>query len=855
MFLPSKTIQAQTPTRAQLEQSVQAQGVDPAELERRLIAKGYNINSMSEQELIELRPIVEAEIAAMKSEKEAASNPIAEEKTEEVVASPPPKAPSTESTVNASLKVETPNSSVFGYELFEPYKRGSQPSRAIKDDYILGPGDEMILTILGVSQAEVLFKIDDRGYINPERVPKIYLKGLTLAQARKKLIRVARDFYTFRDDEFVLQVSSSRTVQIEVVGEVPTPGRYVFKATETLLDVLARAGGIKGSGTLRAIQLIRDGKTNSIDLYAYFIDPNNINQLYLQDGDVLFIPLQGPLVEINGAVKRQRTFEFLPDEDARYVMDELAAWDMRARKDLVQVERFTPEGLQAYEYDFTTDIPYKFKDGDLVTVLSYDSDQNNTVRVTGAVQAPGIFAIQDYKTFKDLIPVVIPDSRTRLDVAYVTRILPDGREVLFEVDPEAQLNGEAEPFVFEGNETVQFLKKAAYVDETRISVQGMVREPGDFSLDSNVTVSALIDLSRGFRDEALQEKVFVFRKTRNGETRTIAIDEANYGTAYLQDLDRLFVAQVEGVSKAAYISISGEVNESQLVPYDAGFTLIDLVAVASGTTLYADLDQIWVYRVTWDPEQKILGEVNEMQLSLEANAEFTFEPFDVVVVRRKPGLELQRIVQLDGEFTYPGTYAVAKGEKLSSVIERAGGITDEAQGMSAFMYRENEPPMALNIDKILKGSYSDISLQSGDRIVVPSLNEQVTIRLSNTLAGDNRNQLKLNSDVLISAPYVEGKSAKWYVKNFSGGIGEKGSKRHLLVQHSNQLVEGTSGFLFFKNYPEVYPSSSIVVGRRPEKPKKEKPEGETFDINKFSATFLTSTTAILTILILINQLQ
>jgi len=270
-------------------------------------------------------------------------------------------------------------------------------------------------------------------------------------------------------------------------------------------------------------------------------------------------------------------------------------------------------------------------------------------------------------------------------------------------------------------------------------------------------------------------------------------------------------------------------------------------------TFAGDSTKIVVYRIAFDG--KDIGKVKEFTLDSRISGSFTFEPFDAVVVRRKPGFEFQEYVTIRGEVAYPGRYAIREGEKVSELIRKAGGLTKEAFPSAASFTRQGKGKVFISVDRILKvgNTYNNIELLPGDEIFIPTKDMTVEIRLANTEAAEYAMFSDKYERESVHVAYVAGKSARWYVKNMVGGYGEDAKRTKTNVVYANGTVKDYKWYRFTYRYPRVKPGSTVVVGSKPVKEEKDRQKSD-FDWQEFSANLMAQTTSILSIYVLATRL-
>jgi protein involved in polysaccharide export with SLBB domain len=862
-FVPAMALAqpTQQEARRMAYAEAQRQGVDPAELEARLQVRGINTATLTMSDVPRIQPIVEEEIAKMKAEAASQKAPMSDEATISIA--------DTAVTVNERVKVEEIEESkaevalsdssdanlVFGKHIFRDGSiRTFEVSKDYipNDSYILGPGDVVTVSIFGKSQADLQFTIKPDGFIEPASLPKIYLKGVSLGQARKIVERRLRNFYQFESGQFALTLTTARTLTIQITGAVAQPGTYTLSAYNTAFNALIAAGGPSKLGTVRNIQVINGGRVKELDVYEYLFNPKKQKDYYLQNNDILYVPFIGDLVEVKGSVKQVGVFEMKDKETFSDLLTYAGGYLSDALEDEIQLVRKNEEGSFVKEYSGKELASLTFEDGDKVIIATQTSDKKDYVEVKGLVDYPGVYGIRDYPTLKVLLEKVGLREETRMDVGYLTRLRADGTTSLQSFSLEDVLNGGVDVELM-AEDIIQVLDKRNYVDRATVKVSGEVRNPASYTVDDALTVQALIDLSNGLTQEAKRDAAYVFRIYPNGETEVLPVDLSDTSFEFM-DRDELRILSEKTFYDGAVISVSGEVKIPLEMPYDATITLAEVVELAGGLTFAGDSTQLMVYRMNFSGEE--IGELVEVPLNLGVNGAFTFEPFDALVVRKKTGFEFQEFVTISGEVLYPGRYAIKEGETVKDVIRKAGGLTKEAFPEAATFVRQGKDRVFISIDRILRGggSYDNIEMLPGDQIIIPTKDMTVEIRLANTEAAEYGQFSSDYARQSVHVAYVAGKSARWYVKNMVGGFSDDAKRTDVNVVYANGTVKDFKWYRLSYRYPQVKAGSMVVVGAKPKKEEKEKRKREEFNWQEFSANIMAQTTSIFSLYVLATRL-
>ena len=832
------------------------QGVDPDELERRLQARGINTAALTMSDVARVQPIVEEEIAKIKA---AQSDGLPA-----VTLVPSPKVDSTKLNTRIEVaEVETfetdkilkvkPENSVFGKHIFQD---GSITTFEVSKDYIpsdayiLGPGDVVTVSIFGRSQADLQFTIKPDGFIAPSNLPKIYLKGISLGQARTLVENRFKNFYQFDKGQFALTLTTARTLTVQITGAVENPGTYTLSAYNTAFNALMAAGGPNALGTVRNIQVINGRNVKELDVYQFLFNPKKQSDYYLQNNDILFVPFTGNLVEIEGSVKQKGVFEMKDQENFDELISYAGGYLSDALKDEIQLVRKDSQGSFVKEYSGDALSKVTFQDGDKVIVATQTSDQKDYVEVKGAVNYPGIYGIRDYPTLKMLLEKVDLREESRTDVAYLLRIAPNGVSSVQSFRPDEVITGSID-IALEAEDVIQILNQRDFTDSTVVTVTGAVRDTGIYYIDSNVTIETLINLSNGLKKGAKKDLGFVYRTAPNGETQVIPVALDDVGFTF-QDRDELHILSEKTFYDKAVLSVSGEVKTPLELPYDKNITVAQVIELAGGLTFAGDSSELIIYRMPFSGAS--IGELEEITVNLATDGTQTFEPFDALVVRRKYGFTFQDYVNIKGEVVYPGRYALRKGETVKDLIRKAGGITNEAFPEAAQFSREGKGTISIQIDRILKNSraYDNISLLPGDDIYIPKKDYTVEIRMANTEAENYGLFSERFNGESMHVAYVAGKNSGWYVKNMAGGFGENAKRTNTTVVYANGVSKEYSFWRIKNRYPKVKPGSMIVVGSKPEKEgKKDRKE---IDWQAFTQNLVAQATSLLTVYTLATKL-
>lgn len=492
--------------------------------------------------------------------------------------------------------------------------------------------------------------------------------------------------------------------------------------------------------------------------------------------------------------------------------------------------------LDVYQYlvDGKNDVNMTLRDGDLIMVPAYEK----RIKIGGELKRTGIFEAKE----GDLVSDILKYAGGFTDKAYTHRIelyRNDSRQIVYKdieaasFDQVELVNGDS---IFAG----QIIGRI----ENRVSIDGAVMRPGNYELSEDMTLARLLENAEGLRKDAFLERGQVLRLDDNLQLETVPFDvkklvEGEFDMA-LEREDLVHIYSMDSLRQRRYFTIRGEVQKPGRFGYRDGTTLADLIAYAGGLRETAASSYIEVARRLSHEEasdyQRRTGHLYQFTISRNLNMDdtdsnFELQPFDQVFVRKAPGFSRGGSVQVDGEVLYSGEYHLNnREERLSTIIERAGGLTPDAFPSGAMLTRETELDkkeiklreqlqerdqqvkfddtdfnvLAIDLEAALEnpGSRDDVFLHAGDELFIPR--ELQTVRVGGEV---------LNP---INTSHIEGKGLKFYV-NQTGGFTDMSKKSRAYVIYPNGKAAATKNYVLFKNYPKILPGSEIIIPRKPEK--------------------------------------
>jgi len=831
-----------------------SKGLTEQEVKDRLKTKGIDVDALPESEIIKNRPIIEQTVAELEAEKNAGKSETRQEKPagQPEVVTPIEPAPlestkETKADVVAVAPTPTPGpGDIYGHSVFrtgslEIYRVSKDASPP--DVYVLAPGDRINVLIFGASQTDLQYQINSAGFIQPNAMPKIFLSGLTLAQARDMLSKRFSSYYRFNRDQFALTLNTSRTLNINIFGEVLKQGSFTTSALNTALNALAVSGGPTGFGSVRNIQIIRGSNKKILDVYAFMRNPILQFDFFLQNNDIIYVPPAEKIVSLEGSVNRPMRYELRAGEGVNELIEFAGGLKPDVYTEFLQLQRFENNTTVIKDYSLADiqsgKVTLNLRNGDIVRLRSINSPLKGYVSMNGAVEYTGNYDLGTTATAKTLLSKARIRPEAKMEQAFIVRKLPDSTEKVIAFSAADVMSGKAQDIKLEKEDELILYEQARYTDRFNISVVGEVRSPFDrsFRYDDRLTLVDALGLAGGLKPTASQA-AYIYRTNpfRQKRTEYIPVDLGSQ-TAKLEPGDRLVVLNKDVYEREATLDITGEVVNPTKLRFDSSMTLKDLVRVAGGPTLAANLDRVDIFRLQFSTTQAPKKELVTVRIDkdmnpLEAGASLALQPYDYVVVRRISEFVLNEAVEIRGEVRSEGGYVMNDREfYFSELLERAGGFTPYAdpENISLVRYADNSGLLVFDAKKALKSpgrKKFDPILRPGDFIQVPKLNNVVRIETAGTryVMGATQKILQVN--------YQGRHDAAWYIRNIAGGFNKRADRRTVKTVRENGLVDRTKHFLFFKNYPEVIYGDRIVMDLKPEKLKPEKKTVKEVDWDK-----------------------
>ena len=652
---------------------------------------------------------------------------------------------------------------VFGRNIFNTRNLTFEPSVniATPPNYRLGPGDEVIIDIWGTSQNTIRQQISPDGTINIEKIGPVSLSGMTVSEANEYLKRVLGKTYSGLDApngtlEIRLTLGNTRTIQINVMGEVVQPGTYALSSFSTVFHALYRAGGVSDIGSLRNVQVTRNGKTVAkVDVYDFIMKGKTQDDIRLQEGDVIIVPAYEALVQISGNVKRPMRFEMKKNETLATLIGYAGGFSADAYTRSLRVVR---QNGEEYEINTVKEIDYSaypMRNGDVVTAEAILNRFTNKLEVRGAVYRPGIYQLNgEINTVRALVN----EAKGLTGDAFTNRaVLQREREDLtteiISVDVRSIMAGTSPDIPLQKNDILYIPSIHDLEDRGDVAIFGEVAKPDSYSYSDNMTLEDLIIRAGGLRESASTVRVDVSRRIKDpksthstdsiGQMFTFALKDGfvidgEQGFT-LQPYDQVFVRRSPGYQAQQNVQVTGEVIfGGTYAMTTTEERLSDLVKKAGGATPKAYLRGAKLIRVANDEEKKRMRDVinlmnrqfgEAMMDSLGIRVEDTFSVgIDLEKAVAKPGSEydlvlregdvlsvpkLNNTVKVNGAVMMPNTVGYLSGENANYYLDQAGGYALNAKKSKKFVIYMNGQVARI------KGRSKD-KIEPGCEIIVPS---------------------------------------------------------------------------------------------------------------------------------------
>jgi protein involved in polysaccharide export with SLBB domain len=751
-------------------------------------------------------------------------------------------------------------------------------------DYVIGPGDGLNVDLWGSVSQRLQRVVDREGRLSLPEVGTVLVSGKTLGQVQQTLQKQLRN--EFRDVETDVSLARLRTVRVYVVGDVANPGAYDVSSLSTPLNALYAAGGPTSRGSLRVVKHYRGKElVEDVDLYDLLLHGVHSDLKRLESGDTIQVPPARPQIALDGMVRRPALYELLDEKSLDEVLELAGGVLPSGALRHIEIER-----VQAHQNHtmLSLDLPdadtadqvskalasFKVQDGDKIRIFPILPYSQQTVYLDGHVFRPGKYGYREGMKVSDLLHSfsdMLPEPSHRH--AEIIRLsAPDFRPAVLAFNLDEAVKGDPKgDLLLQPLDTVRIFSRYDFEDPPEVTVSGEVRRPGVHRTSGDLHIRDAVYLAGGLTPDALLSDAQVFRR-QNEKTEVVSVnleaalrgDAAN--NLLLQPRDRLIIHRDLAKADPASVQIEGEVARPGKYPLGEGMTATELVRLAGGFKRDAYTDLADLSRYVIQDGAKLEGQHDQIEIAKAFGSPTTDVPLrdgDTLTIRPIAGFNnIGATVTIRGEVMHPSVYGIKEGERLSSVLKRAGGFSPDSYPQGIVLSRDslrmmeeqnrvdlisrlqaestnqpkykpgtnaaeaalvsqsasiqqqqlidrlkNEPPVGRLVVRIngdiakWQNGPEDVELRKGDVVVIPKRPTQVMV------TGQVYNPTAIT--------YVPGKEASWYLRQ-SGGASELANKKMIFVVRGDGSIigreGGTSGFWHESVLSTVLrPGDTVVV--------------------------------------------
>lgn len=657
----------------------------------------------------------------------------------------------------------TPTKQIYGHDVFSSRELTFEPNTnmATPQNYRLGPGDEVIIDIWGASEDNIRQEISPDGRIMISQLGPVYLNGMTVAEANQHIKNIFSKKYAGvgSDTDINLTLGNIRSIQIDVMGEVKTPGTFRMSPFSNVFHALYNAGGINDIGSLRNIEVVRNGKKiATVDVYDFLFKGKSAGNIRLQEGDVVIVPAYSQLIEVEGNVKRPMYYELMPSENLSKLIEYAGGFTGDAYSDVVRVMRLNGLEKELQTVGKNEYGSYTLQDGDVVTVGVVTDQFTNKVDIKGSVYRPGSYALgNNIKTLRQLIATAegLTDD-AYLDRALIYREKPDRSMEVVSFNLGDLMDGTLADIQLKKNDIITIMNVNQLKELGEVTIMGQVAQPGSFPYAEGLTIEDIILEAGGLLEGASTSRVEVSRR--------IVDPSATTATNQLVEIFTFDLENGIGVGK------------------DKGFLLkpYDMIQIRKSPTYSAQETMKLTGQVLF-PGEYVIASRNERISEVIRRAGGVLESaYTKGAYLRRKLTEEQK--QMRDETI---RLAKAKQENASDSLSLATLDLSDVSTVGIDLQKALENP----------GTTYDFTVEAGDELVVP----------------EHQSTVKIGGEVLFpnTVVYVPGKKLKYYIEQ-AGGYGENARKNKAYIVYLNGTVAKAKGST------PLEPGCQIIVPAKPE---------------------------------------
>ena len=735
-------------------------------------------------------------------------------------------------------------SKIFGYEVFHNNSISFSPNMnmATPKDYVVGPGDQLIVQVYGIAQASFNLYVNTEGKVVIPNVGVVHVGSLSIDAVKTMLTQKIGTRYAGLQGSnpssfLMLTVGNIRTIKINIVGDVKTPGAYELPSFTTIFNALYAAGGPTINGSFREVQLFRGGKQiANTDLYEFLLKGKTDKNLRLEDNDVLLIPKYNKRVELVGEVRRNLFFELKGKETVETLIEMAGGFTESAYKKMVTIQRINGLNKSIINVTDKEQASTVLEDGDFIAIGKTLTNYKNRIQILGSVNRTGDYELKANMKVADLVELA---GGLKADAFYKRAILyrtnNDLQQESINIDLSKAIEKENTNNIILQKEDLLVIASIYDIKENYfVTLQGEVNQTGVFPYTKGMTIGELILKANGFKEAASGSSIELVRRVRDDNDKIaniihvevekdLSIKNTDKDIA-LEPFDQVYVRAAVGFRNLKKVYVQGEANYTgQYIMDKPNMTIGDLLKRAGGVLNSSNVKGAVLIRRTIfynkvSNENEYLNKLEELRARYvdSTNSGFT-ESAKIKLSQIDKEINELYVKKIKNQETSADIGNLSKSSdprnkkdttsKTKNKTEQEN-IEDLKTALQARVFKNlrdvtvNEDQyqfVSINLEKIIaatSASKYDVQLQEGDILYIPTFNETVSV----------------SGDVLypVAVKYEEGATLKDYI-NQAGGFNNTALKSKAYVVEANGVVKRTHQFFGIRFYPEIAAGAQIFV--------------------------------------------
>ena len=735
-------------------------------------------------------------------------------------------------------------SKIFGYEVFHNNSISFSPNMnmATPKDYVVGPGDQLIVQVYGIAQASFNLYVNTEGKVVIPNVGVVHVGSLSIDAVKTMLTQKIGTRYAGLQGSnpssfLMLTVGNIRTIKINIVGDVKTPGTYELPSFTTIFNALYAAGGPTINGSFREVQLFRGGKQiANTDLYEFLLKGKTDKNLRLEDNDVLLIPKYNKRVELVGEVRRNLFFELKGKETVETLIEMAGGFTESAYKKMVTIQRINGLNKSIINVTDKEQASTVLEDGDFIAIGKTLTNYKNRIQILGSVNRTGDYELKANMKVADLVELA---GGLKADAFYKRAILyrtnNDLQQESINIDLSKAIEKENTNNIILQKEDLLVIASIYDIKENYfVTLQGEVNQTGVFPYTKGMTIGELILKANGFKEAASGSSIELVRRVRDDNDKIaniihvevekdLSIKNTDKDIA-LEPFDQVYVRAAVGFRNLKKVYVQGEANYTgQFIMDKPNMTIGDLLKRAGGVLNSSNVKGAVLIRRTIfynkvSNENEYLNRLEELRARYvdSTNSGFTEsakrklnqidkeinELYVKKIKNQETSADIGNLSKSSDPRNKKDTTSKTKNKTEQENIE------DLKTALQARVFKNlrdvtvNEDQyqfVSINLEKIIaatSASKYDVQLQEGDILYIPTFNETVSV----------------SGDVLypVAVKYEEGATLKDYI-NQAGGFNNTALKSKAYVVEANGVVKRTHQFFGIRFYPEIAAGAQIFV--------------------------------------------